>query len=324
MDSKKGVDFIREHIVYGGLYTPINITDFDLFNFFSFLFDIDIINRIKPYLLDSRNDSFGTIDSIQTLNIYCPKCNEITTFESISSEDFDSKIWHFIEICRNSQMGNIIEGGDQYAIGLSFEKIFNALNNLSTITRNFVCVHSKSESVNHFFSVSYLINNNKIIKVGQYPSINDITGLDLKKYKKIHKDIFTELNKANGLFSHGVGVGSYTYLRRIIEKYIVNDKYSNYLISTGKTPEESESLTKNTYFKDKVTTLKDELSDLLHGNDKIYGFLSKGIHGLSEDECLEVFPILFDSICIILDEEIERIEKEAKKKDLASKLNKLK
>ncbi|WP_313138412.1 hypothetical protein [Myroides sp.] len=324
MDSKKGVDFIREHIVYGGLYNPIDTKDFDLFNYFSFFFDIDIINRIKPHLLDSRNDSFGTIDSVQTLNIYCPKCNETTTFESLALDELDSKTWNFIGICQSSQLGNIIEGGDQYAIRLSFEKIFKALNNLSTITRNFVCVHSKSESVKHFFSVSYLINDNKIIKVGQFPSINDITGLNLKKYKKINNDIFLELNKANGLFSHGVGVGSYAYLRRIIEKHIVNKKYETKLLSEGKNEQEVEVCLKNTYFKDKVSLLREELSDLLHGNDKIYGFLSKGIHGLSEDECLEVFPILFDSICIILDEEIERIEKEVKKKELASKLNKLK
>ncbi|MDM1378174.1 hypothetical protein [Myroides marinus] len=324
MSGNKDINFIKEHFISGGLYVKIDINEFDLFNYLSFFFDNDVISQIEAPLLNYSNGNFGKISTIQTLNMYCPKCGEKTTFESENEEEISPHIWEFINSCKDTRFGSALYVGEENYIKSLLDKIFNNLTNLSTITRKFVCVHSKTEPIKHFFSVSYKFENNKIIKVGQYPSINDLTGLDLKKYKTINNDVYLELNKANGLFSHGVGIGSYTYLRRIIEKYIVNEKYTNYLKSTGKTSEESEALTKNTYFKDKVTTLKDELSDLLHGNDKIYGFLSKGIHGLSEDECLEVFPILFDSICIILDEEIERIEKEAKKKELASKLNKLK
>ena len=319
MESKKDIEFIKAHIIYGGLYKELDINDFTPFNFLAFFFDEWIIHRVKNNL----NNNI-TIDTIQALNVFCPTCKEVTTFESFTFEEYSSEIYEFIDLCKQISLTESTQFVTQEQMRNVTENALNQLRNLSTITRNFICVHSKSEPVHHFFSVSYLINNNKIIKVGQYPSINDITGLELRKYKKINNDVYLELNKANGLFSHGVGIGSYTYLRRIIEKYIVNEKYNNYLISIGKTVEESESLTKNTYFKDKVTTLKYQLSDLLHGNEKIYGFLSKGIHGLSEDECLEVFPILFESICIILDEEIERIEKEAKKKELASKLNKLK
>jgi len=44
----------------------------------------------------------------------------------------------------------------------------------------------------------------------------------------------------------------------------------------------------------------------------MYGVISKGVHDLSEQECLEYFPIIRNGIELILDEEIERLEKEKK------------
>lgn len=40
--------------------------------------------------------------------------------------------------------------------------------------------------------------------------------------------------------------------------------------------------------------------------------MSKGIHELSEEECLEMFPIVRSGIELILDEKIEKIEKDKK------------
>ena len=58
-------------------------------------------------------------------------------------------------------------------------------------------------------------------------------------------------------------------------------------------------------------------------NSTIYGIVSKGIHELSEEECLQFFPILRDSIFMILEkweEERKRIETE---KRLAASLSKI-
>ena len=58
-------------------------------------------------------------------------------------------------------------------------------------------------------------------------------------------------------------------------------------------------------------------------NSTIYGIVSKGIHELSEEECLQYFPILRDSIFMILEkweEERKRIETE---KRLAASLSKI-
>ncbi|MEL0619623.1 hypothetical protein [Psychrobacter proteolyticus] len=44
----------------------------------------------------------------------------------------------------------------------------------------------------------------------------------------------------------------------------------------------------------------------------MYSILSKGIHELSENDCLKVFPIIKIGIEIILDEKIEKMNKEKK------------
>ena len=44
----------------------------------------------------------------------------------------------------------------------------------------------------------------------------------------------------------------------------------------------------------------------------MYGILSKGLHELSEQECLEAFPVMRVGIELILDEKIEAAEREKK------------
>lgn len=59
------------------------------------------------------------------------------------------------------------------------------------------------------------------MKVGQFPPLADLTREDTKKYRKIlSKDDYSDLNRAIGLNSHGVGAGSLIYLRRVFENLI--------------------------------------------------------------------------------------------------------
>ena len=44
---------------------------------------------------------------------------------------------------------------------------------------------------------------------------------DIKKYRKIlGKEKYGEFGRAVGLYTHGIGIGSYVYLRRIFENLI--------------------------------------------------------------------------------------------------------
>ena len=68
---------------------------------------------------------------------------------------------------------------------------------------------------------------------------------------------------------------------------------------------------------EKIKILKDYLPEFMVFNAVIYNIISQGIHELSEDECIEIFPILQKSIKLILDEEIAIRQKEYDKSSTA-------
>ena len=62
----------------------------------------------------------------------------------------------------------------------------------------------------------------RIEKIGQFPSLADFHLYKLKKYKNsiLPKEKAKEFSKAIGLAAHGIGIGSFVYLRRIFEYLI--------------------------------------------------------------------------------------------------------
>ena len=133
-----------------------------------------------------------------------------------------------------------------------------------------------------------------------------------------------ELRRAIGLHAQGIGVGSYVYLRRVFERILEKAKQqaqtdaildlSNY--DGMRVPE-------------KIKLLKDYLPDMITSNPAIYSIVSKGIHQLTEEDCIKYFPVLQDSILIILNQwaqkrkEQETIKKlEASISSISSELSK--
>ena len=152
--------------------------------------------------------------------------------------------------------------------------------------------------------LSILVNNEvskkKITKVGQYPSVADIHIGRVKQYEKIlERPVLREFTKAIGLAANGVGVGSFVYLRRIFEK-LVYEAYSNAL-SSGVI---DEAIINMSRMDEKIKMLNGFLPQFIVENYSIYGILSKGIHELSEEECLGYFDCMRRSIEFILDERL--------------------
>ena len=67
---------------------------------------------------------------------------------------------------------------------------------------------------------------------------------------------------------------------------------------------------------EKIEKLKGYLPQFLVNNKHIYSILSKGIHELEEEQCSKFFPILKQSIEIMLDELAEAEEKERRRKEI--------
>ena len=155
-----------------------------------------------------------------------------------------------------------------------------------------------------------------IQKVGQYPSIADMELIDINKYQTIlGKESYREFKRAIGLYSHGIGCGSFVYLRRIFER-LIEEKHQECV----KANDWDEQRYKDSKVKEKIKILEEkgysiipkELSPI---KEKLYGVLSKGVHESTDAACAELFPCLQFAIECILEEQLnqkkwnERIKK---------------
>ena len=148
-----------------------------------------------------------------------------------------------------------------------------------------------------------------VLKIGQYPSLADLQFAEIgKKYDKVlPEEDLKNLKKAIGLVSHGAGAGSFVYLRRIFERLILETYIKN-----AKAITTSELDFKKQRMMEKVETLKAFLPSQLVEMKGIYSILSKGVHELTEEECLRYFAPIKLSIELILDQKIEEAKKHEK------------
>ena len=185
--------------------------------------------------------------------------------------------------------------------------LYDYLMKIKSYMFNFNCARNPNHEHNFWFK----FNTEGIFKIGQYPSLADIEKNNIEKYKKLLKKDYANLNKAIGLRSHGIGAGSYVYLRRIFEN-LIEEKHLE--AQTEPTWDEAEYTSSR--MKEKIKLLEHKLPSILVETPELYGILSKGIHELSEEECLEYFPVTKFAIELILDEKLAILEKESKTKEL--------
>ena len=148
-----------------------------------------------------------------------------------------------------------------------------------------------------------------ITKVGQLPSLADLSSGDTEKYRAALGDpsLYAELRRAIGLVSHGIGVGSFVYLRRVFEALL---ERAHLKAKNEAGWDEGAYLAHRT--DEKIQTLRAFLPSFLVENRAMHGILSKGVHELGEDECLAYFPVVRAGIELILDEVLAEKEKLAK------------
>jgi hypothetical protein len=144
-----------------------------------------------------------------------------------------------------------------------------------------------------------------LVKIGQRPSLEDIVGGDLVKYKTIlDSEDFRELERATGLASQGIGIGSFVYLRRIFERLV--EKHRQELEVAGNPIADWEGMR----MVERVAALSSVLPPAVVKHKAAYGILSNGIHELSEEECRKHFPALRTALMLILEQ--DRIAQEQK------------
>jgi len=159
-------------------------------------------------------------------------------------------------------------------------------------------------------------------KIGQYPSLADLSIPETSQFVKVlGQDRVRELNKAIGLAAHGVGAGSYIYLRRIFESLVEEAHVA--ARQDAQWDETGDGWNEDAYQQlrvgERVTMLKKHLPAFLVEHPQLYGILSKHIHELSEGECLQNFDAIKEAILIIARDKLKARE-EQEQRERASKL----
>ncbi len=188
---------------------------------------------------------------------------------------------------------------------------------------HFACTGCQKQSFSCWVRVN-LTPETWMQKVGQYPSVADLHSAKIKRYRKVlAPEDYRELNRAVGLAAHGVGIGAFVYLRRIFDRLIEeahqiarhDSAWDADLFLRSRMPE-------------KIMLLASHLPGFLVENKSLYSILSKGLHDLSEDECLQFFSVTQLGIELILEERIATKEKNEKielaTKDIALLTQKIK
>lgn len=184
------------------------------------------------------------------------------------------------------------------------------------------CMSFECGRFNNILTLVLFIDKEKeyIQKVGTYPSLRDFHKDDLKKYDKVlTEQQRTELITAIMIANNGVGIGSYVYLRRIFEG-IVFEEAKN-AIKDGVVTEEDFNKKR---MDEKIVAIKNYLPVFLFDNHAVlYSILSIGIHQLDEEECLGFYPVLYDSIILVLEDRLAQKKKEEMTRKATTSLNKI-
>jgi hypothetical protein len=297
----------EELLLKVGLYDSI-LVDYKTFNIENRI-SLDIHNGDEVELTTVRySDDFQALIKFFNyngrFNAYCPYCKSIATFACssnvIDKKLLDNKVFVYSDLHTDPE-----ELPSFKYIMREHLQILIEEKNPFFFYKVVRCTLKDAHEMRFIFKLEDKYDHKsddsqylEITKIGQSPSIADLSGGNILKYKSALKgDLFREYNRAIGLFSHGIGIGSFVYLRRIIE-VLVNDKFEEVSALLG--------IDKDAFlrqkFEDRIKTLKHCLPDLLVKNKSLYGILSKGIHELNEDECLDIFSHLKKGIELVLDE----------------------
>lgn len=215
---------------------------------------LDDLKAFRKLLVDSYH-----------LDVFCIDCNLPTVFK----RDHEVPVWTIA----NPQNRN-------------FEEIRN--------DRVFDLYFHCSRMPSHRLVFQFILKDGKLTKIGQYPSIADLKIPEIAKYRRLLKDKYKELATGIGLASHGVGIGSFVYLRRIFEHLI-----EEAIVLDRQHPEWNEDDFKRLRMDEKIQRLSMHLPSFLVENRAFYGILSKGIHELEEQECLDCFDTVRAVVSVI-------------------------
>jgi hypothetical protein len=234
----------------------------------------------KVFTLDAGLDAISLLSGgedrsgrrLSTMDGYCPYCRRDTTF------NFFERI--------------IIPAGNPWD---------HVQDRVSFDRTRLRCVRDQT----HLLAFWTSQNRMTIQKVGQMPSLADIAIDEVRsKYRSVLQgDNWSELYKAIGLAAHGEGVGSFVYLRRVIER-LVRSRFDEVKVAEGWKDDDFKGLRMS----EKMELLSGHLPSYLVTNRRLYSIFSVGVHELDNDDCLAFYEIGMRTIVMILQDDLQQRE----------------
>lgn len=243
-----------------------------------FFFDVPLY---KSYAFDKADHEdrkkVAAIDGFEdTLDCHCPWCEAQATFRGLESGVDLPRIWD--------------AGRDRF------------------FTVTLQCTRNTKHTL-HFW---FLVFEATIQKVGQFPSLADLQEPGLRKYRRVlDPEKHRELVRGVRLSANGVGIGAFVYLRRVFEHL----RDEAHRMARQRPDWDEDTYVSAQGVPAQIRLLKNELPQFLAEHPELYGILSKGIHNLSEEECLQFFPVVRAGIELILEQKLEDKRKKEKEKE---------
>lgn len=298
----------------------INITDIVKENSTEIMYVEDSSYEVSVYEEKYPKEFSGFIDFLVyegNLYGYCHKCKRENSLKVVKIDINEGLLQKGL----NGMYGDDFDDYDDEIAKVRLnERIEILLKNNKYFTKSVNCTHNSNHKQIFIYKLEIQEEINKEVKlilqkIGQDPSNIEFFNYNvINKYSeyKNYKNIKSDLNKAVISYENNFSVGGFIYLRRVLEK-IVDYKYDE-VKEDLKNDERVKYENKKTKFKEKIDILKNKLPKHLIENKCIYNILSAGVHSLTEEECLKYFPVVRNSVYLILDESLE-IQKRNKLND---------
>ena len=135
-------------------------------------------------LLFHLNDN-KTYGKLKIIDSYCPICKMNTTFVS---EDTD-----------HQELNDLLISAGMFggAPGSTTEnRLIEKLEEKCVFIRKFKCPRKPNDSAHNQIFIFRVIGTT-LIKVGQHPTIADLSKEEIKKYRKLNNDLYNEIEQSN-------------------------------------------------------------------------------------------------------------------------------
>lgn len=153
-----------------------------------------------------------------------------------------------------------------------------------------------------------------ITKIGQHPSLTDFHRSDITRFKEsMSKENQRDFVRAINTSAHGFNVAACVYYRRVFERILDETAET----SAKELPDGKLAGYESADTAGKIRLLSSELPEFLAENGHLYTLLSKGVHSLTEEECAAEMPIIRECIELILEDQLEKLNRRKRKEKTA-------